>query len=267
MNSLAPVLFLPHGGGPLPLMDDLHHQSLVDFLQSCGQQYEKPKAIILISAHWEEVQLNITSNSNPDLIYDYFGFEPSAYQIQYPARGNNLLAAHLAQSLHHSGIASVLNPQRGFDHGMFVPLKLMYPLADIPVVQLSLVNDLDPKTHIEIGEALTQFRAQNVMIIGSGFSFHNMQAFFGQHKDASAKSIEFDDWLTETCVGEALGYDAQKARLIDWSNAPQARFCHPRAEHLLPLHVCFGASKGSQGQRIFSDRMFNVKVSGFAWQA
>lgn len=169
-SQLGPVLFIPHGGGPLPLLGDKGHQNLVLFLQQIAPSLGQPSAIVVISAHWEESNVTITSGENPSLVYDYYGFPDEAYRIQYPVPGSPSLANKIQKLLHQSGISARLDSRRGFDHGLFVPLKIMFPAAEIPCIQLSLVNSLDPATHIKIGKALAELRKDNVLVIGSGFS-------------------------------------------------------------------------------------------------
>ena len=171
------VLYISHGGGPLPLLGDEGHHEMVDCLSDLARTLEKPAAIIVISAHWEENKPTITSGATPSLIYDYYGFPNESYDIRYPAPGDPLLAHKIFRLLNGSGIEAVLDEQRGFDHGVFVPLKIMFPDADIPCVQLSLVKSLNPLEHIRIGKALAGLKDDNVLIIGSGSSFHNIKAF------------------------------------------------------------------------------------------
>lgn len=263
--SLMPVLFVPHGGGPLPLLNDANHQELRAFLSSVALKIPTPKAIILITAHWEEAQVTLSSHSHPGMLFDYYGFPPEAYKLSYPAPGEPQLAEEIARLLKASGIAVKLDNQRAFDHGTFVPLKLMYPDANIPVVQMSLVQHLDPKTHIAIGEALASLRDQGILIVGSGMSFHNMRAFFSQDPKVLHRSAEFDHWLTESLTE---GNVDTMARLIEWQSAPEARFSHPREEHLLPLHVCFGAAhrKTIHATRNFNGVLLNTLISGYIWQ-
>src|SRR5690606_2997670 len=136
---------------------------------------------------------------------------------------------------------ATLDEQRGFDHGVFVPLLLMYPQADIPVLQLSLLSSLDAERHIALGEALSELRQMNVLILGSGMSFHNMQALMaGESPELSARSDAFHDWLVKTCTSDSLHREERKQELLFWYRAPEGMFSHPRPEHLLPLHVCFG---------------------------
>jgi 4,5-DOPA dioxygenase extradiol len=263
-STLSPVLYIPHGGGPLPLLGDPSHQQLVDFLQGLSSRIPTPAAICVISAHWEKPVATITSGAAPSLIYDYYGFPQEAYTIQYPAPGSPGLAKQISAALQQNGIDADLDNQRGFDHGLFVPLKLMFPDAAIPCVQLSLLKNLDPAAHLKIGEALRPLRRNNVLFMGSGLSFHNMQAFFtGDHR-LDEQNAAFEEWLKETCTHPKLSSAERTSRLIAWEHAPGARYCHPRAEHLLPLHLCAGLS-GQAAELIFDGEVLGKKVSGFIW--
>jgi aromatic ring-opening dioxygenase catalytic subunit (LigB family) len=268
MTNLMPVLFVPHGGGPMPLLGEPNHRELTAFLQSISAHLPKPKSILVISAHWEEEVPTLTSNSAPGMLFDYYGFPPESYEFKYPALGFPALAQTIEALLAAKGIKSQLNPSRDFDHGTFVPLMLMYPQADIPVVQISLLNSLNPTAHIALGKALAPLREQGVLILGSGLSFHNMQAFFSGNPLVASRSRLFDDWLVQTLVGETFTSEEQENRLMHWKAAPEARFCHPREEHLLPLHVCFGAAAGesSSATQVFSGELLGAQVSGFLWR-
>ncbi|PCI57971.1 MAG: dioxygenase [Gammaproteobacteria bacterium] len=259
------VLYLSHGGGPMPLFADEAHKELIETLQKVTSIIKKPSAIIVISAHWEESIATITQNDSPDLIYDYSGFPEQAYNINYPVKGSPYLTEKILLSLNNKKLNAELNNKRGFDHGVFVPLKIMYPDADIPCVQLSLVNSLDPKTHIRIGEALGALEQDNILIIGSGFSFHNMKAFFDPvTTESQYKNELFESWLINTCSNKALN-EMERADLFNkWENAPCARYCHPREEHLLPLHVCYGATK-SACSHVFELTILNKKSSMYLW--
>lgn len=267
-SIIAPIVFIPHGGGPMPLLNEPNHRSLIHFLKNIGAKFGKPRAILVISAHWEAEITTISSTANPDLIYDYSGFPPESYQLTYPAPGNPELAHHVNKLINGHGPAATTNAKRGFDHGTFVPLTLMYPLADIPVVQLSLVNTLDAQHHIEIGKAIGKLREQGVLIIGSGFSFHNMNALQLDSKEVAHKSQLFDTWLNHVVTSDALSLQQKEDALIHWKQAPEALFSHPREEHLLPLHVCFGAavSSNATATNVFDDSVFDAKVSAFLWQ-
>ncbi|MBU3738002.1 MAG: dioxygenase [Rhodoferax sp.] len=259
-----PTWFIPHGGGPCFFMDwnppDAWHR-MAAFLK--GLQHtlpRRPRAIVMVSAHWLQPQFAVTGAAHPELIFDYYGFPPHTYALRYPAPGDPQLAARLAGLLGQAGMPAVADARRGFDHGMFIPLLLMFPDADIPVVQLSLRDSLDPAVHLQAGAALAGLRDEDVLIVGSGMSFHNMRGYgdprFGPVSDA------FDQWLTATVEGEA---GAREQALIQWAQAPSARLCHPpRAEeHLLPLMVVAGAAGGDAGRRVFSDRVMETTLSAF----
>lgn len=261
-QKLNSVLFIPHGGGPLPLFEHKGHLEMISFLQKIPASIPTPSAIVMISAHWETEEVTITSANNPELIYDYSGFPSETYQVTYPASGNPDLAKKIQNLLEGNGINAQLDDQRGFDHGMFVPLKLMYPDAQIPCVQISLVRGLDPKTHVEIGKALTALRNEKVLIIGSGLSFHNMREFASGQEDES--NIAFEQWLIDTCTNPQLAETEREQRLRNWSEAPSARYCHPREEHLIPLHVCYGIAK-SAAKLVFKGKVMDKKVSAYLW--
>ena len=238
----APVLYIPHGGGPLPLTGDPGHRELVAFLRAASSTLGTPSAILVISAHWETDVPMLTGAARPELIYDYYGFPEETYRIRYPAPGDPELADELQQRLQAAGLAGRVEPQRGFDHGLFIPLKLMYPEARIPCIQLSLLDSLDPGAHIELGRALAGIRDEGVLMLGSGLSFHNMCALMDPDMDDDGAADAFHEWLLETCTAPDLSAQDRERRLCAWQDAPGARFCHPREEHLLPLHVCFGAA-------------------------
>lgn len=230
----------------MPLLGDPDHREMVACLKSLSSRIARPSAIVVVSAHWEEAIATVTAGKNPPLIYDYYGFPEESYTIEYPCIGEPDLAANIHRLLGEAGIEARLNETRGFDHGVFVPLKIMYPEADIPCVQLSLVASLDPARHIEIGRALQTLSQENVLLIGSGFSFHNLRAFFAADTaETREMNKAFEEWLQDTCCSSAYSEDERAQRLIDWSRAPGARFCHPREEHLLPLHVCYGAARAA----------------------
>lgn len=260
-----PCLFVSHGAGPLPLLKDGEHRALVDCIQFIGKQIKKPKAVLVISAHWEEQQATISSSAEPDLIYDYSGFSPAAYNIQYKCAGSPELAEDLAAQLQQAGIECRLDAQRGLDHGVFVPMKLLYPKADVPCVSLSLLSSLDAKQHIELGKQLAQLSDDNILIIGSGFSFHNLDAFFQKdRREVQIKNQAFESWLVSLCSNEKISENEREHMLTHWQYAPYATYCHPRAEHLLPLHVCYGAT-----QRVcdeyFTVGLYDLQVSMFYW--
>ena len=202
------------------------------------------------------------------MLYDYNGFAEYFYTLTYPAPGESTLAKTVQGLLHAQGIPAQLDEDRGFDHGTFVPLMLMYPKADIPVVQLCLDGSLDPTLHIRMGKAIAGLRKQGVLIIGSGLSIHNMKLFLSSDQAAIEKAEVFDDWLIETLTTGEHPTTEQKDRLTDWESAPGARHAHPREEHLLPLHVCLGAASilSAKAEHEFHDTVLGVRTSGFCWR-
>lgn len=264
--STSTILYLAHGGGPLPLLGDPNHQEMVSVLKKMTQQIPKPSAIIIISAHWEVSQVNITAGSQPELIYDYYGFPKESYSIQYPASGAPDLAKQVQHELNGVGITSQLNTQRGYDHGMFVPLKMMYPEADIPTIQVSLQSSLDPAEHIQIGKGLAELEQDNLLIIGSGLSFHNLKTFFNASSDEEQRANQgFETWLQQVMTDTHMTEATREKRLVQWEQAPGARFCHPREEHLLPLHVCYGAA-GTAARESYHFQLYDKAVSCYLWQ-
>jgi aromatic ring-opening dioxygenase catalytic subunit (LigB family) len=252
----------------MPLLGDPAHQSLIQFLKTLAACYERPSAIVLISGHWETAVPSVTVDPHPSLLFDYYGFPPETYRYRYPVPGNPELAYQISLLIKEGGFDCKLVADRGYDHGMFVPMMLLYPQADIPCIQLSLIKGLDAAQHIRLGECLAHLREKNIMIIGSGMSFHNLQAVFaGEQPQYRAASDQFDEWLVHTLSDENLPRAEQQQALEHWDAAPHARFCHPREEHLLPLHVCFGAAKGAgSAEVIFNEALMGHKVAGFAWQ-
>jgi 4,5-DOPA dioxygenase extradiol len=264
-NSPASILYLSHGGGPLPLLGDEGHKDMVANLKHLAALLARPAAIIVISAHWEARRATITAGAKPPLIYDYYGFPKQSYEIQYPAPGEPALARKVFALLNAHGIEAELDEQRGFDHGLFVPLKIMYPEADLPCIQISLVGSLDPVAHIKLGEALAGLGKEDVLVIGSGFSFHNLQAFFIPVTAASQTMNEsFERWLIETCSSPALDERVRAERLAAWEEAPSARYCHPREEHLLPLHVCYGIAQRAC-RMVFELNILGRMASAYLW--
>ncbi|BDY05763.1 class III extradiol ring-cleavage dioxygenase [Ferrimonas sp. YFM] len=257
--------YLSHGGGPMPLLGDPGHQQMVDRLKAVAQTMATPSAIVLVSAHWEADRPSITSAASPSLIYDYYGFEERAYQIQYPAPGAPELALEIHQKLHQAGLSPQLDEQRGFDHGMFVPLSILFPEAPLPVVQLSLNSNLDVAQHIEMGRALKGLGDGKVLVIGSGFSFHNMRAFFAPDQgQANQANAAFERWLIETCTSPRLSEAQRRERLIRWEQAPGARFCHPREEHLLPLMLCYGVNESAASEH-HELKILGKRASFYLW--
>ncbi len=259
------ALFIPHGGGPLPLLGDRHHQKMVQFLQHMAGIIPRPEAIIVISAHWEAEEVRITHQPQPELVYDYYGFPEESYTITYPAPGQPELADSLLTLLNRHNIKAVVEEARGFDHGLFVPLKIMYPEADIPCIQVSLLKSLDARMHIEVGKVISMLDKNNLLVLGSGFSFHNLPAMM-RMQASDDKNEAFQQWLKQTMSDPELTQQQRSDRLIHWQQAPYASYCHPREEHLLPLHVCYGAAQCQQAETVFYDQILNKTSCGFWWQ-
>ena len=264
ISATQPVLFIPHGAGPCFFMEwqptDTWDQ-MAEFLKNISSRLPQcPKAVLIISAHWQTPEFSITASTQPDLIYDYYGFPEHTYQLTYPAAGAPVLAERIGNMLTDAGLNNTQDATRGFDHGVFIPLKLMFPNADIPVVQLSLRQDLDPEAHLMAGKAIAALRDEGVLIVGSGMSFHNMRGY----GDASftVPSERFDEWLTE-----AIEADPEKrlAALTDWAKAPHALDSHPLGaeEHLLPLMVAVGAAGSDKGHKIYSQQVLKTQLSAF----
>lgn len=268
-QNLAPVIFVPHGGGPLPLLNDPGHAELTSFFKQLGKNIKRPSAILMISAHWEEGQVSITSGSNPQMIYDYYGFPPESYTIKYPAPGEPELASTIYYHLAQKNIPVQLNEKRGFDHGMYVPLLLMYPEADIPTIQITIYKNMDPAKHIELGRALAEIRkSEDLLIIGSGMSFHNIPTFFSNDPVSNQRSEAFDKWLVDALTNKAYDFSKREELLNNWTQAPHARFSHPREDHLMPLLMCFGISEFSNApaEVVYDGYVMGKKVSSFLWK-
>ena len=266
-----PVVYLPHGGGPWPFMQDSvlanarMYAKMTEYLEALPSVAPtEPEAILVISAHWEEREPTVMSAPSPTMLYDYSGFPPETYEIVWPAPGCPELALAIIELLEDAGIGCAADGTRGFDHGVFVPLKVAYPEPFIPTVQLSLRGDLDPRAHVEMGQALAPLRERGVFMIGSGMSYHNMQQLMGSIRrgpntgEVIESSVVFDEWLCETAMLEP---SARRARLIDWEKAPGARLAHPREEHLLPLHVIAGAAEDDSATLAYRDVILGAQVS------
>ncbi len=263
-RTRQPVFFLPHGGGPCFFMDWTWGPSdtwrtTQQFLEGLAATLPAtPSAILVVSGHWEEQAFTAGANAHPQLIYDYSGFPAHTYELTWPAPGDPALAQRAAQLLRDAGLASDVDAHRGFDHGVFVPLKVAFPHAQIPVIPLSLATSLDPTLHLTAGRALAPLRDEGVLIVASGMSFHNLRAYFQPQTQLRARA--FDDWLTDAVTSDAPRRDGL---LADWRKAPFAAFSHPREEHFIPLLVAAGAGGNSPGVRIFHDEPMGAAISAF----
>ena len=263
MSAMSlPVVYLPHGGGPWPFVDlgfgkKEEWDALASYLRTL-RDLADPKAILVVSAHWEEPLPTLMTAERPPLLFDYYGFPEAAYQLTWPAPGAPQLARRVSDLLASAGIVTATDDARGFDHGTFVPLKVTWPEAAIPTLQVSLVKGLDPVVHLAIGRALAPLRDEGVLIVGSGMSYHDMRGFMKQTGRAAAEV--FDRWLGETIQLEGAARDERLAR---WSEAPSARAAHPREEHLLPLMVVAGAAGADRGRVAYNGDVLGVKISGY----
>lgn len=262
-----PAIYITHGAGPCfwadfpapfgPHAFDGLKQYFTDLL---GTLPAHPKAILMVSAHWEASRPTVNTGAAPGMLYDYYGFPEHTYSLRYPAPGDPTLAGEVKALLEDAGLDVVADPERDFDHGVFVPMMVIDADARIPVVMLSLQRDLDPALHIRMGEAIASLRSKGVLVIGSGSSYHNLHRF---RDGQSQPSRMFDDWLNETlCQTDP---DTRKARLIEWKAAPGALDCHPREEHLLPLMVALGAAGAEPGRRSFHEMIGGKLFSCFTF--
>lgn len=259
-----PTYFVSHGGGPWPWMPE--QTRLYTRLQASleGIPLElgaPPRAILCVSAHWEEDEFTVQTGPNPPMLYDYGGFPEHTYRIQYPAPGSPEVAERVGELLTAAGIPVRGDSRRGFDHGMFAPLYVSYPKADVPVLQLSLRGNLDPETHLAAGRALAPLRDEEVLILGSGFSFHNLRAF---GPAGAEPSRQFDGWLATTMLDSPAG--ERTRRLVGWEAAPGARGSHPREEHLIPLMVAVGAAEQEEAVRIYHESDFFGSLSSSSYR-
>ena len=263
-TARLPTFYIPHGGGPcffIPPMAGLPADTwdgMAAFLRSVPHLAgSKPRAILVISAHWECEVATILSPENHTLLFDYYGFPESSYRLTYPAHGSEPVAQRVAELLAQAGIDSAREEQRGLDHGVFIPFKVSHPAADIPIVQLSLLAGLDPAEHIALGRALAPLRDEGVLIIGSGMSYHNLRSFFASHGSAVSAATAFDTWL-----GAAISAapEQRSTLLAGWQLAPGARDCHPRSEHLIPLMVAAGAAGDDLGTVVYREPVIGKPV-------
>lgn len=263
-TARQPTIFVTHGAGPCFWMDfpalgagafDGLRAYFAGLLATLPQ---KPDAILVMSAHWETEGFAVSAAANPGMIYDYTGFPEHTYRLSHPAPGSPALAQTVQRLLTSAGLTTSLDEQRGFDHGVFVPMMIINPPADIPVVSLSVQKPFDPATHLATGAALAPLRDAKILILGSGSSYHNLRDFFTGSAEAAE---DFDDWLHETmALPDAT---ERNARLARWAEAPGAKASHPRAEHLIPLMTVAGAGGTDTAQRDFHARIGNKPFACF----
>jgi len=254
-DRMLPTYFISHGGGPWPFMKD-EMPGVYDKLEASLNEIRRslatpPKAILAISGHWEARDFTVMSAAHPPMIYDYSGFPEHTYHIRYPAPGSPDVARLVQTLLQKAGLAAVLDERRGFDHGVFAPFAAVYPEANVPILELSIRADYDPQAHFAAGRALAPLRAEGILIVGSGLSYHNMRGFGPR---GAAASKEFDEWLTDAVC--RLNGQERRERLLHWETAPSARLAHPQEDHLIPLMVAVGAADQEPGERIYHEDAF-----------
>lgn len=261
-STRFPVFFLSHGGGPWPWVDgmkEMFARTAREFAALPGRLPARHKAVLVITGHWEAPQFSVSTAERPPMDYDYSGFPEHTYRLQYPAPGAPALAQRVQDLLGQAGIASGADPQRGFDHGTFVPLSLMYPEADVPVVLLSLRSDYDPAEHIRVGAAIAPLRDEGVLIIGSGLTYHNMRGFGRPQSTPAAEA--FERYLHDAVSQQDPA--ARNRMLVEWEQAPAARLAHPQEDHLLPLMVVAGAAGKDAGEQVFVDHVMAVPMASY----
>jgi len=241
--------------------DPAPYERMEAWLKDLGKQFQgRVKAILVISAHWEEPRPTVHFGAHPGMLYDYGGFPDFTYQLQWPAPGAPDVAARVDALLRGAGFETGREERRGYDHGTFVPLMVAFPEASIPVAQLSLVRTLDPATHIALGKALEPLRSEGVLIIGSGMSYHNMRGFGSTDPRVPVVAQRFDDWLNAAVTDPDPAVRNQK--LTAWAQAPGGLESHPRSEHLITLFVAAGAAGDDVGRVNYNDKLMGVSVSG-----
>lgn len=245
-----PTFFISHGGGPwpwVPQMRKIFSNLEASFTEMVQELPETPKAIVMISGHWEADEVRVMSSEAPGMEYDYFGFPPETYQITYPSPGAPDLAERILGLMQQAGIKAEPDPNQGYDHGTFVPAYVMYPKAQVPLIQISMLHSYDPAAHFQIGRALAPLRDEGVLIIGSGLSYHNMQKM---NPSAKIPSAGFDAWLDQT-LAKAPADRTQD--LLDWESAPYARECHVKEDHLVPIFAALGAAEDAKATRVYHE--------------
>lgn|SRR5690554_3567345 len=261
-----PTLFIPHGGGPCFFMDwdppDTWDRMAAWLRGVPDLVGRRPSAVLVISAHWEAPAFTVNARERHELLFDYYGFPEHTYRLQWPARGDAALAARVERLVAQAGLPEARDDTRGLDHGVFIPFMLIDPDAELPVVQLSLREGLDPAEHLALGRALAPLRDEGVLIVGTGMSFHNMRRFRRDNLGLDPDSVAFGDWLAQAIAAPP---EARERALADWERAPSARTAHPREEHLIPLHVVAGAAGGDPGRRALSDRVLGSSQSAFVF--
>ena len=258
MSARMPVVFVSHGA-PDAL---LKAPEAVDCWRGIGREIPRPAAILAISAHWEARQPTASLSGAPETIHDFSGFSPVLHAMQYPAPGAPALAERAVALLSAAGTAAELHPSRGLDHGAWVPLSAMYPQADVPVTQLSLVRNANPAAHFALGQALAPLRDEGVLIVATGSITHNFGWLDWQGtSDPVPQAQAFADWVAARVAAQDI------AALLDYRSAPYGAAAHPTEEHLLPLFVALGAANGDLSTRYRPPFAYGgLAMDAYVWQ-
>jgi 4,5-DOPA dioxygenase extradiol len=255
MTSL-PSVFISHGAPNLLL----YASDTRDFWRGLSAHWSRPSAILIMSAHFETEAPTFEAGAHPGMIYDFGGFDPELYRVAYPAAGAPALAEKASQLAQAAGLSTVLSEGRGFDHGTWVPLKAIFPEADIPVATLSVQPRRDGAHHLALGRALAPLRDEGVLIVGSGSATHNLRAFFSG-EDAQPWALAFNEWLCERIeAGDANA-------IAHWERGPEAQRNHPTPEHYLPLPFAFGAAgPAARGKRLHRAMIGPISLDAYEFE-
>lgn len=263
MRDRLPTYFISHGGGPWPWIPSMADE-LAPLASALARMPDdigtRPRAVLMISGHWEEAAYTIQTAARPGMLYDYRNFPPETYRITYPAPGDPALADRVAQLVDAAGLPTARDATRGYDHGAFVPMALIYPDADVPLVQLSMRHHYDPAEHFRLGQALASLRDDGVLIVGSGLSYHNLRNFGPR---ARVPSQAFDTWLSETLSHVPA---SRTAKALNWEQAPHARVCHAQEDHLVPLFTALGAAENDPATRVYHQTGIFGGVTASSWK-
>lgn len=257
---LMPVLFVSHGAPDIALQTQA--PTLVCW-QQLGEYLERPKAILVVSAHWETSTPTLSTAKQPNTIYDFGGFPAPLYRLKYPAAGAPELAKPIQAAFAQAHLPLTIDTQRGLDHGAWIPLLSLFPQADIPVAQLSIQTQAGPEWHIQLGQALQSLRAAGVLILASGAVTHNF-GWLSRSTEPLPAALEFSDWLAET-----LQTRAQEELIAYRKKAPHGAAAHPTEDHILPLFAAFGASTAADLLRRFTPEVTYgaLAMDAYLWEA